>query len=52
MDLREIGWGCVECIQLAQDRGCCKCCDECLGSGTWSFLRQKINCKIQIKLGT
>jgi hypothetical protein len=22
MDLREIGWGCVEWIQLAQDRDC------------------------------
>jgi hypothetical protein len=21
MDLREIGWRCVECIQLAQNRG-------------------------------
>jgi hypothetical protein len=37
MDLREIGWGSVEWIQLAQDRdrwaGCCECGDEPLSSG-------------------
>jgi hypothetical protein len=37
MDLREIGWGSVKWIHLAQDRdrwgGCCECGDEPSGSG-------------------
>jgi hypothetical protein len=33
MDVGEIGWGNVEWIQLAQDRGCCECGDEPLDSG-------------------
>jgi hypothetical protein len=32
MDLREIVWGDVGWIQLAQDRDCCECGDEPLGS--------------------
>jgi hypothetical protein len=37
INFREIGWGSVEWIQLAQDRGvagCCKYGDESDGSGT------------------
>jgi hypothetical protein len=43
IDLREIGWGCVEWIQLAQDRdrwgGCCECGDEPLGSGATELVK-------------
>jgi hypothetical protein len=37
VDLREIGWGSVEWIQLSQDRGhwqTCEYSDELVGSGT------------------
>jgi hypothetical protein len=45
MDLRQIDWGCVEWIQLAQDSlvaGCCECGDEVLGSSATELVSHAI----------